>query len=44
MGCLTKVEVVPVVIQTLAALHKAMTIKLSSDLRVVLEGERGLVV
>jgi len=44
MFSLTKVEIMLVAIETDAALDKAMTIKLSSDFRVVREGEGGLVV
>jgi len=41
---LAEVEIVLVAIQTLAALDKAMTIKLSPNFRIVREGEGGLVV
>jgi len=44
MGRLTKVEGVPGAIYTLAALDKAIAVKLSSNLGVVHEGEGGLVV
>jgi len=41
---LAKIEVMPIAIQTDTALDKAMTIKLSSNFRVVRKGECGLVV